>query len=214
MCIIEFQGGIILTIGEKIRLYREMRVMTQVQLANITDINVGTIRKYELGIRNPKPDQLIKIANGLGKNVSTFYDLNICTAGDIMALLIAVSEKTEITFVGDKDGDGIFESTEVAMKFKSPYMQELMKDWAGMKHEIDMLLSKLDNVADKNVKAEKLALLSNVYNGFMRILTDKGRVAENVEDAKNLPSSKGLEYEHPFDEEQHIKTDVSFEEVE
>lgn len=187
-----------MTIGAKIRLYREMRGMTQVQLANVTEINVGTIRKYELGIRNPKPDQLIKIANGLGKNVSTFYDLNICTAGDIMALLIAVSENTEVTFVGDTDGDGNYKSTEVAMKFTSPHMQEIMKDWADMKHEIDLLLKKLDNVADKSLKEEKLTLLSNIYNRYMQILTDKGHVSENESEPKDLPSSKGLEYNHPF----------------
>ncbi len=202
-----------MTIGEKIRLYREMRGMTQVQLSAITEINVGTIRKYELGIRNPKPDQLIKIANGLGKNVSTFYDLNICTAGDIMALLIEVSENTEITFVGDTDGDGNYVSSEVALKFKSPYMQEIMKDWAGMKHEVDMLLGKLDNVTDENVRAEKLLLLSNIYNGFMRILTDKGRVADDETGLKDLPSNKGLEYVHPFDVGQQIKPDVEVSEV-
>ncbi len=206
-------GGIILTTGEKIRLYREMRGMTQIQLATITEINVGTIRKYELGIRNPKPDQLVKIANGLGKNVSTFYDLDICTAGDIMALLIAVSEKTEITFIGDVNGDGNYDSSEVALKFKSPYMQELMKDWAGMKHEIDMLLGKLDNVTDESVRAEKLLLLSNIYNGFMRILTDKGRVAEDESEIEDLPSSKGLEYVHPFDVGQNFEGGVSIKEA-
>ncbi len=194
-----------MTIGEKIRLYREMRGLTQVQLATITKINVGTIRKYELGIRNPKQEQLIKIAGGLGKSVTAFYDLNICTAGDIMALLIAISEKTEVTFVGDTNGDGNYQSTEVAMRFKNPHMQEIMKDWAGMKYEIDLLLKKLDNVTDENVRDEKLELLSTIYNGFMKILTDKGRTAENEEETKNLPSSKGLDYNNPFDITQYIK---------
>ncbi len=45
--------------------------------------------------------------------------------------------------VADIDGDGNFESTEVAMKFKNPYMQEIMSDWAYMKTELDGLYSKL-----------------------------------------------------------------------
>ena len=66
-------------IGEKIRAYREFRGLSQVQLAELSGINVGTIRKYELGIRNPKPDQLEKIASALGLNVSIFLDFNIET---------------------------------------------------------------------------------------------------------------------------------------
>ena len=80
-----------------------------------------------------------------------------------------------------------------------------------MKYEIDMLINKLDNITDDNVKVEKSLLLSHVYNGFVGILTDKGRVDENVEDAKNLPSSKGLEYSNPFDEEQHISPNSDYE---
>ena len=62
-------------IGKKIRAYREFRGYSQIQLAELSGINVGTIRKYELGIRNPKPDQLEKIATALGLNVSVFWIL-------------------------------------------------------------------------------------------------------------------------------------------
>ena len=62
-------------IGKKIRAFREFRGYSQIQLAELSGINVGTIRKYELGIRNPKPDQLEKIATALGLNVSVFWIL-------------------------------------------------------------------------------------------------------------------------------------------
>lgn len=62
-------------VGKKIRAYRKFRGYSQIQLAELSGINVGTIRKYELGIRNPKPDQLEKIATALGLNVSVFWIL-------------------------------------------------------------------------------------------------------------------------------------------
>lgn len=194
-----------MTIGEKIRLYRESRGMTQVQLATITGINVGTIRKYELGIRNPKPDQLLKISSGIGKNVSTFYDLDICTAGDIMTLLIAISEKAEVSFVGDTGGDGNFLVSEVAMKFTDPYMQELLSDWATMKHDINNNLEKLSTESDEIKKAEKMRVLSTLYNGYMGILTDKGRVSSVDVPLLDAPSSKGLKDCMPFDNEEFLK---------
>ena len=62
-------------VDKKIRAYREFRGYSQIQLAELSGINVGTIRKYELRIRNPKPDQLEKIATALGLNVSVFWIL-------------------------------------------------------------------------------------------------------------------------------------------
>ena len=62
-------------VGKKIRAYREFRGYSQIQLAELSGINEGTIRKYELGIRNPKPDQLEKIATALRLNVSVFWIL-------------------------------------------------------------------------------------------------------------------------------------------
>ena len=62
-------------VGKKIRAFREFRGYSQIQLAELSGINVGTIRKYELGIRNPKPDQLEKIATALRLNVSVFWIL-------------------------------------------------------------------------------------------------------------------------------------------
>ncbi len=95
-------------VGKKIRAFREFRGYSQIQLAELSGINVGTIRKYELGIRNPKPDQLEKIATALGLNVSVFLDFNIETVGDVLSLLcqfknVYEKEKAEILAIEDED---------------------------------------------------------------------------------------------------------------
>lgn len=91
-------------VGKKIRAYREFRGINQVQLAELSGINVGTIRKYELGIRNPKPDQLEKIASALGLNVSVFLDFNIDTVSDVLSLLYAVQEEWMLRSMGTTVG--------------------------------------------------------------------------------------------------------------
>ena len=50
-------------INEKIRYFRKQRGISQELLAERTGINVNTIRKYEIGIRKPKVEQLKKIAD-------------------------------------------------------------------------------------------------------------------------------------------------------
>ena len=99
-------------VGKKIRAYREFRGLNQIQLAELAGINVGTIRKYELGLRNPKPDQLEKIASALGLNVSVFLDFNIETVGDVLSLLFAIDDAVDLSFKNvDKDNKYTIYST-------------------------------------------------------------------------------------------------------
>ena len=51
-----------MTTREKIKYFRNMRGISQETLGQLSGINSATIKKYEYGIRNPKPDQLLKIA--------------------------------------------------------------------------------------------------------------------------------------------------------
>lgn len=59
-----------MTTGEKIKYFRNMRGISQDMLGQLSGINPATIKKYEYGIRNPKPDQLLKIANALGISIN------------------------------------------------------------------------------------------------------------------------------------------------
>ena len=119
-------------IGEKIRTYREFRGLSQVQLSELSGINVGTIRKYELGIRNPKPDQLEKIASALGLNVSIFLDFNIETAGDVLALLFAIDDSVDLTL---SPVDSVNNpSGAVGFTFKNPTLQDFIQKWCQFKN--------------------------------------------------------------------------------
>ena len=61
-----------MNVAEKIRYYRQLKGLSQEQLGKRADIHENTIRKYELGIRKPKLDQLKKIAGGCGVSVIEF----------------------------------------------------------------------------------------------------------------------------------------------
>ena len=106
-------------VGEKIRAYREFRGLNQIQLADLSGINVGTIRKYELGIRNPKPDQLEKIASALGLNVSVFLDFNIETVGDVFSLLFAIDKAVDLSLSTVPSNN--CDSDMITLTFKNKY---------------------------------------------------------------------------------------------
>ena len=78
-------------VAEKIRYFRQQKGLSQEQLGKRACIHENTIRKYELGIRKPKLDQLKKIAGGLGVSVIEFIDIEIENENE--ADLIAVLKK-------------------------------------------------------------------------------------------------------------------------
>ncbi len=155
-----------MTIGEKIRAYRELRGINQIQLAHNSGINVGTIRKYEIGIRNPKPDQLKKIADGLGISVNILLDFDIETCGDVMALLFKLDEMIDISIEGKLGEDGKYESDSISLKLNHPTLKRAIKNWADMNKAI----KKIEDAACKesNPENKKIALQGSqeIYNKF------------------------------------------------
>lgn len=60
--------------GEKIKSLRMERGLTQKQLAEKSGVIETTIRKYELGLQNPKVENLQKIAGALGTQTYLLMD--------------------------------------------------------------------------------------------------------------------------------------------
>ncbi len=92
-----------------------------------------------MGIRNPKPDQLEKIATALGLNVSVFLDFNIETVGDVLSLLFAIDDSVNPSLAETPD-------QKISLTFDNPTMQDFFSKWYQFK-----------NVYEKE-KAEILAI--------------------------------------------------------
>ena len=140
-------------VGKKIRAYREFRGYSQIQLAELSDINVGTIRKYELGIRNPKPDQLEKIATALGLNVSVFLDFNIETVGDVLSILFAIDDSVNLSLAETSDQN-------IAMTFDNPTMQDFFKKWCQFKNVYEKEKAEILAIEDEDKRQEELDKLN------------------------------------------------------
>ena len=108
-----------MTTGEKIKYFRNMRGISQDTLGQLSGINSATIKKYEYGIRNPKPDQLLKIANALGISINIFMDFDIETVSDVLSLLFKLDDQIDMKFEADKDEEGNFKPATVKLSFKN-----------------------------------------------------------------------------------------------
>ena len=126
-------------VGKKIRAFREFRGYSQIQLAELSGINVGTIRKYELGIRNPKPDQLEKIATE--------------TVGDVLSLLFSIDDSVNLSLAETPD-------QKVALTFDNPTMQDFFRKWCQFKNIYEKEKAEILTIEDEDKKQEELNKLN------------------------------------------------------
>ena len=108
-----------MTVGEKIKYYRNIRGISQEMLGKLSGINSSTIKKYEYGIRNPKPDQLLKITNALGISINLFMDFDIETVSDVLSLLFKLDEQIDMKFEAEKDENGEFIPSTLKLSFQN-----------------------------------------------------------------------------------------------
>lgn len=64
-----------MTTGEKIKHFRKKVGMTQVQLSEVTGINLTTIKRYETDIIEPKLININKIAEALDVNTAQLVEI-------------------------------------------------------------------------------------------------------------------------------------------
>jgi len=134
-------------IGKKIRAYREFRGYSQIQLAELSGINVGTIRKYELGIRNPK------IATALGLNVSVFLDFNIETVGDVLSLLFSIDDSVNLSLAETPE-------QKISLTFDNPTMQDFFRKWCQFKNVYEKEKAEILAIEDEDKRQKELDKLN------------------------------------------------------
>ena len=158
-------------VGKKIRAYREFRGLNQIQLAELSGINVGTIRKYELGLRNPKPEQLERIASALGLNVSIFLDFNIETVGDVLSLLFAIDDSVDLSLSEPNPEDK--SSTAIAFTFKNHTLQDFIKKWCQFKNVYEKEKKEILAIEDETKRQEEFDKLEAVPQN---VLVQRGHI--------------------------------------
>ena len=96
--------------------------MTMKQLSIKSGINLSNIKKYETDNRNPKLEQLEKIAAALDVSVFEFLDIEVKSISDIISLVNKMNNATEIEWDIDNE--------KVSISFKNEDINNSLKDYA------------------------------------------------------------------------------------
>lgn len=86
-----------MSVGKRIRKYRQLRKLSQKELGIMTRMSEPAIRNYELENRNPSIEQLQKIADALEISYFALANPDIDSYHGIMHTLFKLEEVAEIT---------------------------------------------------------------------------------------------------------------------
>ena len=126
-------------IPEKIKRYRKIKNMSQEMLAQASGINLSMIKKYECGIRNPKPEQLLKIAKALGISINALYSHEINTVSDVVTLLINLDEQTALNIAGETDASGKYIPDSIYLSFDDQNINDALSKYLAYKDGINSI---------------------------------------------------------------------------
>ena len=119
------------------KYYRGLCKMSQVDLGKVSEINTVQIKQYEEGRRNPKIDQINKIADALNVSSCAFLGTDVNTLGDIMAYIIALDEQTDFTINCEKDEEGNFLPETISFSFSNINVNKRIVDYLKFKDSED-----------------------------------------------------------------------------
>lgn len=171
-----------MTVGEKIKYYRNIRGISQEMLGNLSGINPATIKKYEYGIRNPKPDQLLKITNALGISINLFMDFDIETVSDVLSLLFKLDEQVDMNFDAEKDENGEFIPSTVKLSFKNPAINKKLCTYLKAKQIRENLENTKEKFDDENSYKETVAEIEENIEEIKNHLVDDNMVVKKGTD--------------------------------
>ena len=159
-----------MTVGEKIKTFRTIRGISQNVLGELAGIDGTTIRKYELGSRKPKPDQLLKIANALGVSINVFTDFDIETASDVLSLLFKMDEQV------DMEIDGNLIPDTICIRFKHPEINSRLAKFAKAKKLQTNLITSKDAFPSEEAFQHEVEQMNETCEQIKQHLVDTNRV--------------------------------------
>lgn len=117
------------SIAELIKKYRKERGITQEELCEAAGISISTLKKYETGVRNPKLDQIRKIAEALGVSDKVFMPITVKDRSDILMTLTQLDKEADLDWDYKFDSEGKLIPETITISFKDHELNRQLADY-------------------------------------------------------------------------------------
>ena len=159
-------------LGDKIKLYRENKKMTQNEVADVLDVSPATISKYESGALEPNIESLKKLAELFEVSVDELIKENVFDISKINILEV-LREQKEMKLKGN-----LYHNTQIIFAYNTNHIEgsKLTEDQTRCIYETNTLLTEKDsitNLDDVLETANHFKLVDYMLNVAEKKLTEK-----------------------------------------
>lgn len=177
--------------GEKIKNIRTTHKMTQEQLSAISGISLHSIRKYESGERNPKPEQLLKIAEALGISINLFMDFDIRTVSDLLSLIFRMDEQVDMKIVADTDAEGNYLPDTLYLTFSNDTVNEKLCGYLSVLRSREELKQSKSKLSETEFREKLDTINQNITRYIDLLLDDDTPLCSSTVDTDQLSGKSG-----------------------
>lgn len=170
-----------------------MRGISQEMLGELSGINSATIKKYEYEIRNPKPDQLLKIAGALGISIYQFMDFDIETTSDVLTLLFQLDEQIDMNFEMKKDRKGNLVPSSIKISFDNVDINERLAKYIKAKGLCNSVISDTEGYATAEEHEAAIADMRADVEEIKSHLIDSSRIIRKVTQGNTFKLNTSVE---------------------
>ena len=96
---------------------------------------VNFMLSYKYGSRNPKPDQLLKIAEAIGVSINMFLDFEINTISDVISLIMKLDEQTDMSIQAQTDKDDNIIPNTITLSFSDESINSAIASYLNYKKQ-------------------------------------------------------------------------------
>ena len=131
-------------LGEKIKLYRESKNMTQYEIAKVLGVKAATISKYESGTLEPNIESLKKLAELFNVSVDELLKENDFDISKINILEILREQKSM------KLKGNLYHNTQITFAYNTNHIEgsKLTEEQTRYIYETNTLLAEKDSITD------------------------------------------------------------------
>lgn len=169
--------------GEIIKYFRLARNMTQEQLAQEAEISFSTLRKYEANERNPKYEQLSKIADALGISVNLFMDFEIQSISDLFSILFKMEEQADLEIMTSKELKTSISEDALFLHFKNEYINHMLGNYRASVESIQDMDAQYLKKALSEIQNRLLDDNSSIHTDSSALSSDSGKSALSLSSA-------------------------------
>ena len=208
-------------LGEKIKKYREEKKMTQMEVAEVLEVNPATISKYEAGTLEPNIESLKKLSELFEISIDQLVKEDKFDISKINVLEVLKEQKSM------KLKGNLYHNTQIIFAYNTNYIEgsKLTEDQTRYIYETNTLLTEKESitniddiietanhfklfdymlyVADRDLTEE---MIKEFHKILKEVTSDSRKDWFAVGDYKNLPNEVvGLSTTVPKDVEKHMK---------